>query len=73
MIQSKKVALVGAIALVLSASAFAQTAASDAMAAPMKKSHGTTMHQKNKAMKLHGASAAAAASAMGTNDKGQPQ
>jgi hypothetical protein len=31
------------------------------------------MHQQNKAHKLKGASAAAAASSLGTNDKGQPQ
>ena len=34
---------------------------------------GTTLHQEDKASHLKGASAAAAASAMGTNDKGQPQ
>lgn len=37
------------------------------------KSKGTTLHQEDKASKLKGASAASAASAMGTNDKGQPQ
>jgi hypothetical protein len=34
---------------------------------------GTTLHQQDKASHLKGASAAAAASALGTNDKGQPQ
>jgi len=34
---------------------------------------GTTLHKQDKASHLKGASAAAAASAMGTNDKGQPQ
>ncbi|SAL36509.1 hypothetical protein AWB64_03702 [Caballeronia sordidicola] len=34
---------------------------------------GTTLHQQDKASHLKGASAAAAASAMGTNDKGAPQ
>jgi hypothetical protein len=34
---------------------------------------GTTLHQEDKASHLKGASAAAAASALGTNDKGQPQ
>jgi hypothetical protein len=34
---------------------------------------GTTLHQQNKATHLTGASAAKAASALGTNDKGQPQ
>jgi hypothetical protein len=38
-----------------------------------KGSHGTTLHKQNKATHLRGASAAAAASAMGTNDKGSPQ
>jgi hypothetical protein len=38
-----------------------------------KGSHGTTLHKQNKAMHARGASAAAAASAMGTNDKGSPQ
>jgi hypothetical protein len=33
---------------------------------------GTTLHQQDKKSRLHGASAAAAASAMGTNDKGAP-
>ncbi len=37
------------------------------------KSKGTTLHQEDKAAHLKGASAAKAASAMGTNDKGQPQ
>jgi hypothetical protein len=34
---------------------------------------GTTLHQQDKASHLKGASAAAAASALGTNDKGAPQ
>lgn len=75
--RTNKFALVGAVTLVLSTSVFAQ-AASDAMSGMaasgtmgMKKSHGTTLHQQNKATKLHGASAARAASALGTNDKGQ--
>jgi hypothetical protein len=34
---------------------------------------GTTLHQQDKASRLKGASAAKAASALGTNDKGQPQ
>jgi hypothetical protein len=38
-----------------------------------KGSHGTTLHKQNKAAHLRGASAAAAASALGTNDKGSPQ
>jgi hypothetical protein len=37
-----------------------------------KRSHGTTLHQQDKASHLRGASAAAAASALGTNDKGAP-
>ena len=76
--QTKKLALLGALTLALAAPAFAQTAASDdTMAASgsmgkMHKSGGTTLHKQDKAMHLHGASAAAAASAMGTNDKGAP-
>ncbi len=35
--------------------------------------HGTTLHKQDKASHLRGASAAAAASALGTNDKGAPQ
>ncbi|CAN7156449.1 hypothetical protein LJR029_000148 [Caballeronia sp. LjRoot29] len=38
-----------------------------------KGAHGTTLHKQNKAAHLRGASAAAAASALGTNDKGSPQ
>jgi hypothetical protein len=34
---------------------------------------GTTLHKQDKASHMKGASAAAAASAMGTNDKGAPQ
>jgi hypothetical protein len=34
---------------------------------------GTTLHKEDKASHLKGASAANAASALGTNDKGQPQ
>jgi hypothetical protein len=45
-------------------------AASGAMAKPSK---GTTLHQQNKAHKQKGAAAAAAASSLGTNDKGAPQ
>jgi hypothetical protein len=37
-----------------------------------KRMHGTTLHQQDKASHLRGASAAAAASALGTNDKGAP-
>jgi hypothetical protein len=70
--KTKKMALIGALALAFSTTAFAQ-AASDAHATTMKKQKGTTLHQQNKAHKLKGASAAAAASSLGTNDKGQPQ
>ena len=38
-----------------------------------KGSGGTTLHQEDKASHLKGASAAKAASALGTNDKGAPQ
>ena len=38
-----------------------------------KGSGGTTLHQEDKAAHLKGASAAKAASSLGTNDKGQPQ
>ena len=77
--KTKKMALIGALALAFSSAAFAQaasdaagtmSAASDAHA---KKQKGTYLHQQNKAHKQKGASAAAAASALGTNDKGQPQ
>ncbi|KIG04261.1 hypothetical protein [Caballeronia concitans] len=76
--KTKKTALIGALALAFSATAFAQAASDTAgMAAPASgahaKSKGTTLHQQNKAHKLKGASAAAAASSLGTNDKGQPQ
>ena len=101
--QSKKFALLGALALVLSGPVVAQSAGGSsggptagagasevgghagATAAPTeggmaasgsmgkKGSHGTTLHKQNKATHLRGASAAAAASAMGTNDKGSPQ
>lgn len=47
------------------------TAASGAMGE--KGMHGTTLHKQDKASHARGASAAAAASAMGTNDKGAPQ
>ncbi|SAL18315.1 hypothetical protein [Caballeronia telluris] len=88
---TKKFALIGALAMACAAPAFAQNAggaagggqsngtsagadsmnmASGAMTKPSK---GTTLHQQNKAHKLKGASAAAAASSLGTNDKGQPQ
>lgn len=84
---TKKMALIGALTLVFTAPAFAQTAGGgqsngpsgtpDAMGmasgTTAKPAKGTTLHQQNKAHKLKGASAAAAASALGTNDKGQPQ
>ncbi|SAK48867.1 hypothetical protein AWB78_00926 [Caballeronia calidae] len=74
--KTKKMALIGALALAFSTTAFAQ-AASDATATgangQAKPQKGTTLHQQNKAQKLKGASAAAAASALGTNDKGAPQ
>jgi hypothetical protein len=35
------------------------------------KSHGTTLHQEDKASHLKGGAAAKAASGLGTNDKGQ--
>ncbi len=76
--QTKKLAWAGALTLIFAAPVFAQTAASDnAMAASgsmgkMQKGGGTTLHKKDKASHLRGASAAAAASAMGTNDKGAP-
>ncbi|SAK49951.1 hypothetical protein AWB79_01503 [Caballeronia hypogeia] len=72
--KTKKMALIGALALAFSTTAFAQ-AASDAAAsgAQATKQKGTYLHQQNKAHKQKGASAAAAASALGTNDKGQPQ
>jgi hypothetical protein len=72
--KTKKMALIGALALAFSTGAFAQ-AASDAAAtgSHAKKSKGTYLHQQDKAHKLKGASAAAAASSLGTNDKGAPQ
>jgi hypothetical protein len=76
--KTKKMALIGALALAFSTAAFAQ-AASDAATTGAdagthaKKQKGTYLHQQDKAHKLKGASAAAAASALGTNDKGQPQ
>jgi len=48
-------------------------AASGSMGMSKKGTHGTTLHKQNKAAHLRGASAAAAASALGTNDKGSPQ
>jgi hypothetical protein len=77
--RTKKIALVGALTLAFSGAVFAQAASDAAGGMDMasgtmaKKSHGTTLHQQNKAHKLKGASAAAAASALGTNDKGAPQ
>ena len=103
--QTKKFALLGALALALSGPVLAQSAggssggptagagasevgghagataspteggmaASGSMGMSKKSSHGTTLHKQNKATHLRGASAAAAASAMGTNDKGSPQ
>ncbi|SAL24490.1 hypothetical protein AWB67_00939 [Caballeronia terrestris] len=53
-----------------SAAPDSMNAASGAMAKPSK---GTTLHQQNKAHKQKGAAAAAAASSLGTNDKGAPQ
>jgi hypothetical protein len=75
---TKKLALGGALALALSGSALAQTtdsdmAASGAMGMNHKMSGGTTLHKQDKATHARGASAARAASALGTNDKGQPQ
>jgi hypothetical protein len=75
--KTKKMALIGALALAFSTGAFAQ-AASDATGTAdagthAKKPKGTYLHQQDKAHKLKGASAAAAASSLGTNDKGQPQ
>jgi hypothetical protein len=97
---TKKFALLGALAFALAGSAMAQSgggaagaggagggnsggpnaapgepamAASDGTMGMHKKgTHGTTLHQQDKKSHLHGASAAAAASAMGTNDKGAP-
>jgi hypothetical protein len=103
--QTKKFALLGALALVFSGPVLAQSAggssggptagagasevgghagataapteggmaASGSMGMSKKGTHGTTLHKQNKAVHLRGASAAAAASALGTNDKGSPQ
>jgi hypothetical protein len=74
----KKIALAGALALALSGPILAQTTDSDNMAASgaMGTQHqlggGTTLHKQDKATHARGASAARAASALGTNDKGQP-
>jgi hypothetical protein len=105
MIQTKKLALLGALALALSGPVLAQSAggssggptagagasevgghsgatttpteggmpASGSMGMSKKGTHGTTLHKQDKATHARGASAAAAASAMGTNDKGAPQ
>jgi hypothetical protein len=74
--QTAKFALLGALAFAMSAPVVAQTPPSDdTMAASgtmQKGTGGTTLHKKDKAAHLKGASAAAAASALGTNDKGQP-
>ncbi|WP_244813944.1 hypothetical protein [Caballeronia sp. Lep1P3] len=76
--KTKKMALIGALALAFSTTAFAQ-AASDAAGTDagtstgtQAKKKGTYLHQQNKSHKVKGASAAAAASSLGTNDKGQP-
>jgi hypothetical protein len=87
--QTNKLAVVGMLAFALSAPVFAQGAGGGSnsdggkaegpdsgMAASgphVKHKKGTTLHQENKAAHLKGASAAKAASALGTNDKGQPQ
>lgn len=74
--KTKKMALIGALALAFTTTAFAQAASDAGAMSPnttAKKQKGTNLHQQNKAHKLKGASAAAAASALGTNDKGQPQ
>jgi len=49
-----------------------EMSASAPLAMHKKGSGGTTLHQMDKKSRLHGASAAAAASALGTNDKGAP-
>ena len=69
MIRTTKIAVIGTLPVVC-AKAGATGVASGTAA---QKSKGTTLHQQNKAHKLKGASAAAAASALGTNDKGAPQ
>jgi hypothetical protein len=87
---TKKLALLGALAFALSGPVMAQAgggssggvagapteggmAASGTMGMHKKGTHGTTLHQQDKASHARGASAAAAASALGTNDKGTPQ
>ncbi|MDR5854010.1 hypothetical protein P9239_14010 [Caballeronia sp. LZ062] len=73
--KTKKMALVGALALAFSTAAFAQASDSAATTDAASSTHGkkgTYLHQQNKSHKLKGASAAAAASSLGTNDKGQP-
>jgi hypothetical protein len=88
---TRKFALLGALAFALSGQVMAQAggggsagggasngpSGTDAMGASgsmgtHKKSHGTTLHQQDKASHLRGAKAATAASALGTNDKGAP-
>lgn len=92
---TRKLALLGAIAFALSGQVMAQAgggagaaggagggasngpSGTDAMGASgamgtHKKSHGTTLHEQDKASHLKGAKAANAASALGTNDKGAP-
>ncbi|VXB72258.1 conserved exported hypothetical protein [Burkholderia sp. 8Y] len=75
--KTKKMALIGALALAFSTTAFAQasdtSATTDSGTATHAKKKGTYLHQQNKSHKMKGASAAAAASSLGTNDKGQPQ
>ena len=77
--KTEKLVLLGVLTLLFAAPIFAQnaassgnTAASTAAGQLHKGNVGTTLHKRDKAMHLHGASAAAAASAMGTNDKGAP-
>jgi hypothetical protein len=75
--KTKKMALIGALALAFSTTAFAQAASDaattmDAASGSHATKKGTYLHQQNKSHKLKGASAAAAASSLGTNDKGQP-
>ncbi|WP_244848233.1 MULTISPECIES: hypothetical protein [unclassified Caballeronia] len=74
--KTKKMALIGALALAFTTTAFAQAsdsaATTDAASGAHAKKKGTYLHQQNKSHKLKGASAAAAASSLGTNDKGQP-
>ena len=76
--QVTKLSVVCALMFAFTAPSYAQTTATDASTASsdatrtMRKSGGTTLHRTNKALYLRGASAAGAASALGTNDKGQP-